>query len=422
MPLALAEPVKLPCGLVLPNRFVKAAMAESMASTKDNLPNQVFVQAYTKWAEGGWGALLTGNVQVDPDYLGGPNDPVAGEYNGNDTKTLDAWRKYADACQKHGTPAIVQICHPGRQSPRGAGRRGLCAPTLAPSAIPLNFGDSYLERFFTWLAFGSPREMTVADIERVVRRFVDTARLMADSGFAGVELHAAHGYLLTQFLSSKTNRRTDDYGGTPEKRAKIVLDIIKQIREAVPSNFCVGIKLNSADHDSAEFEDTMRQIELLVESGIDFLEVSGGSYEDPKMTTGPGSLPQVEKSQRTLAREAFFLDFAAEIRKRFPNLVLMVTGGFRSRKGAEAAVQSKACDLVGIARPAAINPKFPQLLLDESVPDEKAQLVLGKVPLPTWAKFVPLPKRALGAGAESLYYVGQIQRMAKGLPTFGPRV
>lgn len=108
-----------------------------------------------------------------------------------------------------------------------------------------------------------------------------------------------------------------------------------------------------------------------------------------------------EKSERTLAREAFFLDFAAEIRKRFPNLVLMVTGGFRSRRGAEAAVESKACDLVGIARPAAVNPKFPQLLLDEAVPDEDAQLVLAKVRLPGWMKILPL-KRALGAGAEGV--------------------
>jgi 2,4-dienoyl-CoA reductase-like NADH-dependent reductase (Old Yellow Enzyme family) len=193
-------------------------MAENMASTNDNLPNQDFIQAYSKWAEGGWGALLTGkgnqftqdlftistrtvlyigNVQLDLNYLGQPGDLAADGYNEKDTKTLDLWRAYADAAQKHGTPAIVQICQAGRQSPRGAGRRGFFAPTIAPSAVPLSIGDGYLAQFIRWLAFGTPREMTVADIEKVVRQFVDAARLMADAGFAGVELHGAHGYLIS---------------------------------------------------------------------------------------------------------------------------------------------------------------------------------------------------------------------------------
>ncbi|KAL1997771.1 hypothetical protein VTN02DRAFT_795 [Thermoascus thermophilus] len=277
---SLADPVKLPCGLVLPNRFVKAAMAEQLSP--DGAPNEDFIQAYSRWAEGGWGALLTGNVHVDINHLGSPRDAAAprtistGEGNGNvsDPDTLAIWRRYADACQKHGTPGIVQICHPGRQSPLGAGRRGFFAKSLAPSAVPMRIGDGLLAWFLAALLFGTPREMTVAEIEGVVRQFVDTARFMKECGFMGVELHGAHGYLIDQFLSPKTNRRTDAYGGTPEKRAKFVLDIIAQTRQAVGPDFCIGIKLNSADHDAADFEDTMRQIGLLVEAGIDFLEVS----------------------------------------------------------------------------------------------------------------------------------------------------
>ncbi|KAL2005374.1 hypothetical protein VTN00DRAFT_2585 [Thermoascus crustaceus] len=414
---SLADPVKLPCGLVLPNRFVKAAMAEQLSP--DGAPNEDFIQAYSRWAEGGWGALLTGNVHVDINHLGSPRDPAApGTSHGGefDPEALAIWRRYADACQKHGTPGIVQVCHPGRQSPLGAGRRGFFAKSLAPSAVPIKIGDGLLAYFLGALLFGTPREMTVAEIENVVRQFVDTARLMKESGFMGIELHGAHGYLIDQFLSPKTNRRTDAYGGTPEKRAKFVLDIITQTRQAVGPNFCIGIKLNSADHDAADFEDTMRQIELLVEVGIDFLEISGGSLENPQMMGY-----NIKTSSRTAAREAFFLDFATETRKRFPHLLLMLTGGIRSRQGAKAVVSDGACDLVGIGRPACVNPSFPKLLLDVAgTPDEKARLPLAKAPLPGWAKLIPL--KILGAGAESMFYVGQIYRLAKGLATFGPKV
>ncbi|KAJ5668929.1 hypothetical protein N7462_009999 [Penicillium macrosclerotiorum] len=433
MPSPLADPVKLPCGLVLPNRLSKvfepqpkyhwticslsdqAAMAEMMA--KSNHPNDRFFDAYEQWSQGGWGSILTGNVQVDVDYLGSPFDPALhDEYTGD--KTLVAtWKKYADACQKHGTPGIVQICHPGRQSFRVAGRRGMFAQTIAPSAVPMDVGSGLLERIIATVAWSTPREMTQADIEKAIRHFVDTSRLMADAGFSGVELHGAHGYLLDQFLNSKTNLRTDKYGGTAEKRARFVLEILSEIRKVVPSTFCIGIKINSADHSSATFEDTMTQIKLLVEAGVDFMEISGGTYEDPRMMGYPSSTSE-PKSARTMAREAFFLEFAKAVRERHPDLVLMLTGGFRTRAGAEAAIRDNACDLVGIGRPAAIDPKLPLLLMDESVPDEKAALPLAKVPPPFYAKW--LPRNLIGAGAETTYYAGQIQRFAKGLATYAP--
>lgn len=195
---------------------------------------------------------------------------------------------------------------------------------------------------------------------------------------------------------TKTNLRTDDYGGTPEKRARFALDIVAEIRKVVPSTFAVGIKLNSADHSSETFEDTMKQIKLLVDAGVDFMEISGGTYEDPRMM-GRTAAP---KSERTVAREAFFIEFAQEVRKRHPGLVLMLTGGFRTRAGAESAIRDNACDLVGIGRPAAVDPKFPLLLLDDGVSDEKAGLRLEKVPIPWYASF--MPKNLTGAGAESV--------------------
>jgi 2,4-dienoyl-CoA reductase-like NADH-dependent reductase (Old Yellow Enzyme family) len=129
--------------------------------------------------------------------MGSPFDPALHtEYTGTDTALLTKWKNYASACQKHGTPAIVQICHPGRQSFRVAGKRGMFASTIAPSAVPINIGDGLKDRVIAAMTWSSPREMTRGDIETVIRQFVDTARLMADAGFSGIELHGAHGYLL----------------------------------------------------------------------------------------------------------------------------------------------------------------------------------------------------------------------------------
>ncbi|KAJ6172656.1 hypothetical protein N7470_001723 [Penicillium chermesinum] len=365
---------------------------------KSHSANETLTSAYVPWAKGGWGSILTGNVHVDVNHLGSPDDPALHtEYNG-DPALVAQWKQYADACQEHGVPTLVQVCHPGRQSFRGAGTRGLFGQSVAPSAVPVKLGDGLFERLLATLLWNKPREMTKADIERVVRQFVDTARLMADAGFSGIELHGAHGYLIVrgfvlinwfffvdQFLNPKTNIRTDEYGGTPEKRAKFVLDIIAEIRKVVPPKFAIGIKLNSADHSSATFEETMTQIKLLAEAGIDFLEISGGSYEDPKMMG-----ISEPKSER----------------------------GFRSRTGAESAVRDNACDLVGIGRPAAVDPHFAALLLDESVPEEKAVLPLKKAPTPWILRWIPL--KIVGAGAETLYYASQIGRIAKGLATFAP--
>ncbi|KGO64935.1 Aldolase-type TIM barrel [Penicillium italicum] len=420
MPSLLADPVKLPCGLVLPNRLSKAAMAEMIAKT--NQPTTALADAYEQWSDGGWGSILTGkvwpkatmlveisvanakpsspnidpdpnptlhfpktlpttkpnlitspgNVQVDVNHMGGPYDPALhSEYTDSETNSaiVAEWKKYADTCQKHGTPAIAQICHPGRQSFRVAGYRGIFAQTLAPSAVPIEVGDSYLESLVGYLVWSKPKEMTTQDIERVIRQFVDTARLMADAGFSGIELHGAHGYLI--------------------------------------------------DHSSSTFEETMTQIALLAEAGLDFMEISGGTYEDPKMMGyGKADPAAAPKSARTAAREAFFLEFSKVVRQRHPGLVLMLTGGFRSRAGAEAAVRDGACDLVGIGRPAAIDPRFPCLLLDESVGDEQAQLVLNKVAVPWYTRFLPL--HLIGAGAESTYYSAQIQKLGKGIAAIAP--
>ncbi|KAJ5776775.1 hypothetical protein N7520_000021, partial [Penicillium odoratum] len=370
----IKDPLELPCGLVLPNRLVKAAMAEGLAES-GRLPGTRIFRVYEKWAKGGWGALLTGNVQIDVRHLGGFGDVATREYQKDEQDSLNAWRTYANTCQQNGTPAIAQICHPGRQSPRGADDRGILDKAIAPSEIALHIGNGLVATLARNIVFGVPQAMCYFDINRVITQFVSCARMMAQSGFSGIEIHAAHGYLLCESLSFTQAKRisSHQYGGDAERRARIVLEIIHQIREAVPKTFCIGIKLNSADHSRSAFEDTMTQIGLFSEAGIDFLEISGGSYEDPTMM-GRGLRDETTNSKNPESREAFFLDFATQTRKRFPNLRLMVTGGFRTRKGIETALKGDVCDLVGIGRPAVLNPDFPQLMMDYTYSDKQAQV------------------------------------------------
>ncbi len=282
--LKIAEPITLPCGLTLPNRLAKAAMAEGWASG-NRLPHADLIETYGLWAEGDWGLLITGNVQVDSTYLGTPEDVSFNERLSRNAH-IEAWGRWAAASSARGTPTIVQINHPGRQSTIGAGSKGLLGKSIAPSPIGVKLGTGYVAWAASALVFGTPREMTDFEIDDVVRRFAITAQIAEQAGFAGVEIHAAHGYLLSSFLSAKSNERTDDYGGTPKKRAKIVVDTIKAIRALVSPKFCVGIKINSVDHQSAgELSDCLEQLTEITNAGVDFLEISGGNYENPTVTT-----------------------------------------------------------------------------------------------------------------------------------------
>jgi 2,4-dienoyl-CoA reductase-like NADH-dependent reductase (Old Yellow Enzyme family) len=344
-----------------------------------------------------------------------------------------AWRNWATATQQNGAPALVQLCHPGRQSPPGAGKRSFLTKNLAPSPVALNLGSGSIARIATCAMFGTPREMTRAEIDEAIQQFIEGAKQAHLAGFKGIELHGAHGYLIAQFLSPKTNLRTDEFGGSPAKRAEMVLRIIKGIRAATSSQFCVGIKMNSVDvseQGAGGLEAGLEQMGLIINAGVDFIEISGGSYENPSMFQADRTAPAIDNTTAapartpkasTLTREAFFLDFAKTVRERHPKIPLMVTGGFRSRAGMEAALASGACDIIGIGRPAAVVPKLPKLvLLNKEVSDADAKLQLKRVEMGWLMSKVPI--RALGAGAEGKYYGKQIQRMGQGLQPIDTRV
>jgi len=318
-----------------PNRFLKSAMSEVLAKHGVHLPTQAHYRLYERWAKGGTGTIITGNVMIDRTALGEPGNVVL-----EDDLHLDRFRKWADAVHDASpeTQFWMQINHPGKQTPKF-----LTPHPVAPSAVALGSG---LES-----SFAVPKALEGAEVESLVTRFATTARLAKQAGFDGVQIHGAHGYLVSQFLSPHHNRREDNWGGTAEKRRRFAMEIYHAIRQEVGPEFPISIKMNSADFQKGGFgdEDAFELIEALTQAGINHFEISGGTYESPAMT---GS------RQPTNDREAYFLDFAEQARKR-TKAALAVTGGFRSVRAMEAALATGALDFVGIARALTIDPELP---------------------------------------------------------------
>jgi 2,4-dienoyl-CoA reductase-like NADH-dependent reductase (Old Yellow Enzyme family) len=322
-------------GSSIPNRIAKAAMEENMADA-DHAPSEALIHLYRVWAEGGAGLLLTGNVMVDGRAMTGPGGVVL-----EDGRHLDRFRRWAKAGRSQGAQFWLQINHPGRQMPANLGQ-----PTWAPSAVPMDLGN--MSRHFS-----TPKAMTQEVIEDVIRRFARTAQLAEQAGFTGVEIHAAHGYLLSQFLSPLSNQRTDAWGGPLENRARLLVEIVRSVRAAVSPRFAVAVKLNSADFQRGGFsaEDAREVVRMLNELAVDLVELSGGSYEAPAMQGEA-------RDGSTLAREAYFLEFARDIRT-VAKMPVMVTGGIRRQPVAEQVVRS-GVDMVGIGTALAIDPNLPR--------------------------------------------------------------
>ncbi|VVE33029.1 2,4-dienoyl-CoA reductase [Pandoraea iniqua] len=331
----LFTPLTLPNGTTIPNRLAKAAMEENMADA-DHAPSDALLRLYDAWARGGAGLILTGNVMIDAQAMTGPNGVVL-----QDDAHLERFRRWADTARAQGAQIWMQLNHPGRQMQSALGQ-----PTVAPSAVALDLG-SLSKRFAV------PRELTPADIADVQARFVRSAELADRAGFNGVQIHAAHGYLLSQFLSPLTNKRQDAWGGSLENRARLLIDVVRAVRQAVSPGFAVAVKLNSADFQRGGFsaDDAKRVVELLNPLGVDLVELSGGSYEAPAMQGQA-------RDGRTLAREAYFLEFARDI-TAVARMPLMVTGGVRRRAVAEQVIDSGVA-MVGIATALSIDPALPR--------------------------------------------------------------
>ncbi|MFK7865395.1 MAG: NADH:flavin oxidoreductase/NADH oxidase family protein [Pseudohongiellaceae bacterium] len=337
----LFTPLTLPNGAVLPNRLCKAAMEENL-SIEGQLPGEQLNTLYSRWAEGGVGLQLTGNVMVAPDALTGPGGVVL-----QDDRHLDHFKTWAEAGKAGGAHFWMQINHPGRQVYAAMGEQA-----VGPSNIPVN-----LPGFEKLLA--KPRALSGNEVKSLVGRFATTAALAEKAGFTGVQIHAAHGYLISQFLSPLVNNREDEWGGSLENRARFLLEVLKAIKAVVSPSFCISVKLNSADFQKGGFElNDAKWVALELEKiGLDLLEMSGGSYESPVMT---GTTDHTSTSKR----EAYFVGFAREI-AAVVSVPIMVTGGIFSPETAlHALTEDKAgfgVKVLGLGRGLAFDPDLPNL-------------------------------------------------------------
>ncbi|WP_033218908.1 NADH:flavin oxidoreductase/NADH oxidase family protein [Kitasatospora phosalacinea] len=376
MPDDLFTPLRLASGAVLPNRIAKAAMEENLAGP-GQLPDRRLFDLYRTWSAGGSGLLITGNVMVHAEALTGPGGVVL-----DGAAPLEPFAEWARAAKSGGSAAWMQINHPGRQVPSG-----LPGVVWGPTDRGVDLGRHSGR-------FGRPTAMTPGQIAATVERFATTARRAAEAGFDGVEVHAAHGYLLSQFLSPLVNTRTDAWGGSPAGRAGLLLEVVRAVRAAVPAGFAVAVKLNSADFQRGGFDtdDAREVIARLAPLGVDLVELSGGSYESPAMTGRPADA-------RTRSREAYFLDLAADLVRTSP-LPLMLTGGITRRASAEQ-VLADGIAVVGLGTALAVTPDLPHRW------SARTEAVHALRPV-TWSD------KALASAASMALVRHQLRRLAHG--------
>ncbi|MEQ8797900.1 MAG: NADH:flavin oxidoreductase/NADH oxidase family protein [Salinisphaeraceae bacterium] len=356
----LQQPLELPCGVTLPNRLCKAAMTEGLADNRLRATER-HERLYRLWSEGGAGVLITGNVQVDRRCL-----ERAGNVVIDTDETRDDLARWAKAGTANGNHLWMQISHAGRQTPMYINRH-----PKAPSDVQLKLLGSY----------GKPEPLTDAEIRELIERFAVAARTAKEAGFTGVQVHGAHGYLISEFLSPLVNQRTDDWGGSLENRARFLLETVAATRTAVGPGFPISVKLNSADFQKGgyTFEECLQVVKWLNEAGIDLLEVSGGSYEQPGMVGYQGDEDTADPDAKasTREREAYFMEYAKKVRE-VATMPIMVTGGFRSRQVMEAALASGDADVLGIGRPLVTDPHFVKRLFEGTVDEaEKQELRLN---------------------------------------------
>jgi len=344
-------------------------MSEGLADA-NNHSTPALEALYGRWSVSGAGLLLSGNVQVDRWHLERPGNIVIDDESG-----LKQLRALAKAGTAGGAHFWLQLSHTGRQVVSE-----INPSPLAPSSVEIELPPGIN------LNFAPPREMTEADIEKVIQQFAFAARETRAAGFTGVHLHAAHGYLLSQFLSPRSNRRTDRWGGSLENRARLLFEVIAAVREAVGKDFPLGIKLNASDFERGGFTNAecIELVRMLNHTSLDLLELSGGSLEQPK----PVGLAVKDEGQdghpeRTIKRQAYFIEFAGAVRAA-AQMPVMVTGNFRSVAGMVAALDAGELDVVGIGRPMIADPLTPAGLLsgeiEEAITPETSLAVFHILP------------------------------------------
>ncbi|POW14155.1 hypothetical protein PSTT_03242, partial [Puccinia striiformis] len=372
----LSQPIQFKGGVRAPNRTLKSAMTEHLCTfDQEDLdargkPTDGFVELYRVWGLGKIGIIILGNIPIHREYLQGKGNAIIDKDSSWDP--VEAFKPVINAAKAHGSLVMGQLTHGGRQTPIDINPNPVSA---SETQTPACFG----------MTFGNARALSLDEIHDVIDRFAYGAEVLYKAGADGAQLHGAHGYLLSQFLSPRVNKRTDQYGGTFENRSRIVFEIIDAIKKRITDpKFILSIKINSHDFIEGGFtkEDCQIMATRLEAEGVELIELSGGTYE---------MLPWDEKKESTKREKGkrdkyldgrtlfffgfcigirFFLEFADDIRPHLTGAsVLAVTGGFRTLEGMSSAISSDArtCDMVGLGRPLVYEPHFVADLLSGKI-------------------------------------------------------
>jgi 2,4-dienoyl-CoA reductase-like NADH-dependent reductase (Old Yellow Enzyme family) len=356
----LMQPLTLPCGAELKNRIAKFSMSDSLGDGAGN-PTDEQISLYERWAKGGLGLSIIGEVQATPNYAEKPGNLIV-----NERSDHERLKRLARAGATDGARLWLQLGHAG---------------AMADAPISTPKGPSALN--LPGLTCGA---LSLEEIEALPAEFARTASLAKELGFGGVEIHAAHGFLLNQFLSPLFNRREDAYGGSSQNRMRLLLDVINAVRDAVGPGYPVGIKLNATNQLEGGFaeDEALEVIAAVDQTATDLIDISGGTY-----------FPGAKSSSDRAGSGPYFLDFARQARFE-TNIPLMVTGGFKTLGQAESAITDGTADIVGLARALVIDPELPSYWL------------AGDRPKPQFPRFKNPPK-----GGVTAWYTMQITQHAK---------
>ena len=373
----LTDPLMLPCGLQLPNRLARAAMTEGISGPRND-PNERHERLYAANARGGAGLVMTGNAMVDRRHLERARNIVV------DAATDEAaLRRWATAAS--GSPALVQLSHPGRQVNRFVNAHPV-APSDGPAVALAGM-------------FAPPRALTHAEVGEVRGRFIDAAERVVAAGFPGVAIHAAHGYLISSFLDPAHNRRDDEYGGDLGGRSRLLLEIVTGMKAVLPAGTAVAVKLDAREGADAELAALVAMLEA---AAIDLIEISGGTYEAPAMA----GLDADGNPLRSDHESPFWSSAAAA--SAVTSVPVMLTGGFRTRAEVDRALADGVAQLIGVGRPLAVDPALAGRFVrgETDVLDRPGPRLGGPAPV----------RRLMGAAAGTGWHRIQIARTGAGKP------
>ena len=309
-------------GMKLANRFVRSATWEGMAAD-DGAITPKLTQTMVDLAEGGVGLIISGHAFVSSEGQAGPWQ--MGIYK---DELIDGLKSMTDAVHAAGGKIVAQLAHAGHFAPG--------ALTKQPPHVVSNFEG---------LSKSPRHELTKEDIQKLVNAFAQAAQRAKTAGFDGVQIHSAHGYLLSQFLSPAYNRREDEYGGSIENRARVHVEIYRAIRSVVGKDYPVLIKINSEDYveNGLSLDDSIFASKMLTAAGLDAIELSGGTLSSGKLSPSRAGINKEEK-------EAYFKEAAAAYKKAIDTPLILV-GGNRSMNVAEQTIATGTADYISMCRP-----------------------------------------------------------------------